>query len=251
MARKHPEKREGTDLKEIVFLGEGYAHAIETGKYSTLRLNSKFYESFRPGDEVVAVCKIDENDENPTRIPLIILDVEKGPLALQDRVVLATNGFLSWQQAADRLSEIYGREIEPGEETANILYLPKEVFEELSHKQQTLCLIHSATRIVRDKRTREIFLPSIFYTHAYQGFTLMSWMGFCELNGIVSIKEMNQLCQLVYKDQYIGALNASHMFSEPEKMWDILDAEEFVIYDRMVLLRPVKQDGESSRRRSR
>lgn len=251
MTRAHPEKRRRTESKEIIFQGEGYASAIKKGKYSTLRLDSAHYSSLLPGDEVEAVCKVDQDDENPVRIPLVILDVERGPLAEQDRVILATNGFLSWQQAASRLSEIYGREIDGNDETANILYLPKDVSDALPHKQQMVCLIHSATRLVRDRRTREIFLPSIFYTHAYQDFCLNSWLGFCELNGIITTAEMNRLYRLVEHDQYIGLVKAIRMFSDPQAMWDVLDAKGYAIYDRLVLLKLVKNDGEIRSRRTR
>lgn len=238
-----PERRRSRRAKEIVFQGEGYDRAIRRGKCSTIRLNSGFYESLCPGDEVMAVCRIDQDDENPTRIPLVILAKEKAPLLEQDRAVLATNGFMSHKQAADRLTEIYGKKVSLEDETINLVYLPRDVFEALPSKQQILCLILSADQLVRDRRTREIFLPSIFFTAAYEGMNLLSWLDFCVFTGIAGIHERDRLVRLIQTDPYIGEKEANQMFSEPDRMWDVLDAKAYAVYDRLVLLRPVKRNG--------
>lgn len=251
-APKKLEQREGqtNQVPEIDFTGEGYAHAIKSGKYSTLRLTTNpLYKTLRPGDKVEAVCKVNEGDDNPTRVPLIILATEKSPLGEQDRLVLSTNGFLTHKGAVERLSEIYGKKVSLDDETINIVYLPKDVFDSLPPKQQTLCLILPADMLVRDKRTREIFLPSIFYTFAYEGMTPRFWLDYCLISGILGLAERNRLVSLVMDDHYIGPEKAAALFSNPESMWNILDAKEYAIYDRLVLFQPVKQDGLSTRKR--
>lgn len=241
---KHKEREDGSAKPtEIVFLGEGYASAIRSGKYSTLRLANPRYESLCPGDELDAVCKSDPEDKSPERIPLVILSSQTLPLQEHDRVVLATNGFLAWEQAAARLSEIYGREIGPEEKVTNLVYLPQDVFDALPAKVSTLLLILSASQAVRDPRTREVFLPSIFFTHAYQGFGLLSWLGFAELNGIITPADVSRLSQLINADPNIEPSNRRRIFTDPEKMWDILDAQGYAIYERLVLLKPVKKNG--------
>jgi hypothetical protein len=243
--QKKVEARERSSApKEIVFLGEGYASAIKSGKYSTLRLTENpVYETLQPGDEVDAVCKLNPDDDNPERIRLVILATEKAPLIEQDRLVLGTNGFLTHKGAAERLSEIYGREVSLDDETINIAYLPKDVFDTLPSKQQTLCLILPADMLVRDKRTRAIFLPSIFYTFAYEGMTPHFWLDYLLISGTLGLAERNRLVGLIMNDPYIGQERATALFSNPDSMWDILDARGYAIYDRLVLLKPVKRNG--------
>lgn len=177
--------------RELEFWGGGKAESIKRGFAITSLRNLQDSYDFRRGERILAYCRDDKE-----KVPVIIVSNDFLPLSSHEIPVLALDGVFDHLDAAKMLRQYPSYEkTDVDTPLRAIVFLDADKFDSLPTELQEH-LINSKNSIIsliRDKKLRELFFPTICYWIAETGGTLSDYSSYLFVKGLISEEECAQI----------------------------------------------------------
>lgn len=200
------ERIKGTP-REISFYGEGKSDDIYLGFGITTIRNPRPSYDFARGEVVSANC-VDDND----KVQVVVIDEQTKPLRDQDIPVLALDGFFSPEHAAEVMHVYPGYEnLTEDSPISAIIFVYDEVFKQLPKTDQKELIEKPFSEIIRDKKFRFLFFPTMLNHLVHMGGSFDDWIDFLsEANGLITKEEADKMRELKIHGRSVADLLRNH-----------------------------------------